>query len=404
MKTQNGKIFLMIALLIGLLFPMSIWSQNKNALEKSKRNLEKEIGYTRKLLKETENQKKVSINEISLLNKQIKSRQELIEVYNREISQAEIEIKQAKKQIEELQASLKKLKEEYGKMIYQTYKSRNAADQWMYVFSSNDFYQAYNRIKYLRAIGEARKEAAQNIVDKESELNQRIAALEQIKQDRINLMTSKEQEASNLIHDKSRKEIAVKKISEKEKELKQQLAQKQKEWQKLNDEIKKIIAAQMKKAGKADKEAGRLPLTPEEKLLAESFAGNKGKLPWPLERGQIISSFGSHPHPELHVTVDNKGVDIRTEKMARARVVFEGKVVRIIQLGRFKAVLIQHGSYFTVYSNLSEVYVTEGQKVNTKDELGLVGTSNETGETILHFELWSTKTNKPQNPEYWINK
>jgi len=314
MMILNGKYLLLVSLFIGLLFPSSVWSQNKTALEKSKRNLEKEIGYTRKLLKETENQKKVSISEISLLNKQIKSRQELIEVYNREINQANNEIGLAKKQIEELEASLKKLKEEYGKLIYQTYKSRNAADQWMYVFSSSDFYQAYNRIKYLRAVGEARQEAAKNIVNKEAELTQRIAALERIKQDRTDLMTSKEKEASNLMHDKSRKEVAVKQISQKEKELKQQLSQKQKEWQKLNDEIKKIIEAQMKKAGKADKAAGRLPMTPEEKLLAESFAGNKGKLPWPLERGQIISSFGSHPHPELHVTVDNKGLDITYRK------------------------------------------------------------------------------------------
>lgn len=398
-RVQTAFLLLFVFLLIN-----PVQSQDKKTLEKSKRKLENQIGYTRKLLNETATKKKASLNDLSLLNRQIKNRQELIDVYNREIKQADAEILNLRNQIADLKKDLERLKEEYGILVYQSYKSRNQVDQWMYIFSADDFYQAYNRIKYIKAIGETRKEAAARIYKKEASLNDEITKLEDLKKSRLELMTSKEQEARELITDKSQKQEAVNGIVKKEKELKHELAQQQKEWQKLNDEIKKIIESQMKKTNSGNKEDKRIPLTPEEKLLAENFVGNRGKLPWPSERGQITSAFGPHPHPQLRITIDNKGVDIRTEQGAKARAVFEGKVIRIIQLGKFKAVLIQHGSYFTVYSNLSDVYVTEGDKVATKQELGLVGTSSETNETILHFELWSSSTNTPQNPEYWINK
>jgi septal ring factor EnvC (AmiA/AmiB activator) len=311
-------------------------------------------------------------------------------------------------QINELQKDLTKLKADYGLLVYQSYKTRNQTDQWMYIFSADDFYQAFNRIKYIKAIGETRKEAAARIYEKETSLQSQINRLENVKKDRLNLMTAKEQEAKSLISDKSHKEAAVTGIIKKEKELKQQLATQQKEWKKLNDEIKRIIEASMKKTtvtvkGKTT-ETKKIPLTPEETTLASNFAGNKGKLPWPSERGQIISSFGPHPHPQLHVTIDNKGIDIRTERGTKARAVYAGKVNRIIQIGKYKAILIQHGSYFTVYSNLSVVYVSENENVATKQVIGLIATSSDSDETILHFELWSSQTNTPLNPEYWINK
>lgn len=384
------------------------FSQDKKALESSKKKLENQISYTKKLLNETSSKKKASLNELSLLSKQIKNRQELIEVYNREITQANNEIGSLQKQIADLQAELVKLKANYSKLIYQSYKSHNQVDKWMYIFSADDFYQAMSRVKYIKAISVTRKEAADKILNKEVALKNRLSQYQQVKITKLELMTSKEREAKALLTDKSKKEVAVKGIVQKEQDLKRQLSQQQREWAQLNDEIKRVIAAQMKKTttgtGVNQKETKVIPLTPEEKLVAENFAGNKGLLPWPSERGQITSSFGPHPHPQLEVTIDNKGVDIRTERGATARAVFEGKVTRVFHLGKFKAIIIQHGSYFTVYSNLSEVYVAENQKVTTKQLIGKVGTSADSGETILHFELWSSKTNSPQNPALWIKK
>lgn len=398
---KTGNIVKSILLVVFLLVYIDAQAQDKKKLEQSKQKLENQIGYTRKLLNETASKKKSSLNELSLLTRQIKNRQELIEVLNREIDYADAEINKLNKEIDNLKIELTQLKEEYAHLVYQSYKSRNQVDQWMYIFSSTDFYQAYARIKYIKAIGQARKEAADRIIKKQKELNDQILYFQQVKKNRLDLLTSKEQEARSLINDKSKQEESVKDIVKKERELKQQLAQQQKEWNSLNEKIKKLIESAVKSKTNA-KTQDRIPLTPEEKLLAESFAGNKGKLPWPSERGQITSSFGAHAHPQLHVTIDNKGIDLRTEQGAKARAVFDGKVYRIIQLGKFKAILVQHGSYFTVYSNLSDVYVTEGDHVKTKQELGVVGTAADSGETILHFELWNAKTNSPQNPEFWI--
>jgi septal ring factor EnvC (AmiA/AmiB activator) len=399
-RLNKHSLWIFIALLF-FAFMAPEQPKDKKKLEQSKKKLENQIGYTRKLLKETSSKKKASLNELSLIKRQISNRKELILVYNREIQQANVEINQHNQDIEDLETQLAQLKLDYGSLIYQSYKARNHTDQWMYIFSSEDFYQAFSRIRYLNAISDSRKAAVKRILNNEESIRQEIALLEKLKEERYALMTSKEQEAQKLNQNKNQQQVVVQRIANKEKDLKRQLAQQRKEWKKLNDEIKRIIAEEMKKQGSSDK-PGRIPLTPAEKELAANFAGNKGKLPWPSERGQITGKFGSHPHPYLRVTVDNKGVDIRTEKGSTARAVFDGKVKTIIQLGKFKAILVQHGSYFTVYSNLSEVYVSPNEMIKTKQALGLVGTSSETGETVLHFELWSTKTNTPQNPQYWL--
>ena len=394
-------IFFILTFIFVIFATFSSQAQNKQSLEKSKKKLEGKIAYTKKLLHETKNQKKASLNDLSLLNSQIRNRKELVVVYTREIKQADIEISDIKTEILGLRKELKNLKKEYGDLIYQSYKSRSKTDQWMFVFASDDFYQAYRRIKYLQEVSEYRREKADLIIAKQEKLKERISALEILKNNRLQLLTAKEAEADALLNDKSEKQKKVNSILKKEKELNRQLAQQRKEWRKLNDAIKKIIAAKMKKNNSG--KPGRLPLTPEEKKLSATFVANKGKLPWPSARGQITSRFGPHPHPTLHVTVDNKGVDIRCEKGAMARAVFTGKVVSIIPLPKYTAVLIQHGNYFTVYSNLVEVYVSEGEMVKTKQQIGLVGTDKDNGETILHFELWSSSTNAPQNPEKWIH-
>lgn len=394
------KLLYFIALATAVLALNPASAQSKKSLEKSKKHLEGKISYTKKLLNETKHQKNASLNDISLLNNQIKNRKELVTVYGRQIKQADQEIESIKSKILVLQSGLKKLKKEYGNLIYQSYKSKSQTDQWMFIFASEDFYQAYSRVKYLQEINEYRREKADRILANEKKLQEKIKDLETLKNSRLQLLIAKEAEADALLGDKNEKQKKVNIIIKKEKKLNQQLAQQRKEWAKLNNEIKRILASKMKKnnSGKSN----RIPLTPEEKKLSANFTANKGKLPWPSSRGQITSHFGKHPHPNLHVTVDNKGVDIRCEKGAFARAVFGGKVVSIIPLPKYTAVLVQHGNYFTVYSNLVEVYVAEGEMLKTKQQIGLIGTDKESGETILHFELWSSTTGKPQNPESWI--
>lgn len=380
--------------------PLTSDAQNsKKKLESNKRKIERKIKYTRKLLNETRNLKKASLNEISLLNSQIRNRKELVRVYGMEVKQADKDIVQKEEQIKALEKDLLQLKAEYGNLIYQSYKARNKGDQWMYIFASKDFYQAYNRIKYLQEVNEYQRAKADEIEQNKKQLQEEILRLEELKKNRLQLLLDKENEAKKLLKNKVQKQEKVRNISNKEKELRSRLKKQQREWRQLNDKIKKIIEAQMRKTDKGS--TRRIPLSPAEAALGKSFAGNKGKLPWPSERGQIVSNFGKSPHPTLHVFVDNKGIDIRCEKGAYARAVFKGKVKSVIQLPQYQAVLVQHGNYFTVYSNLSRVFVKEGDMLDTKEKVGVVK-ENDDGETILHFELWSSKINSPVNPKYWI--
>jgi len=400
LKAQKLYRFILLVLVNILIFN-PLLAQDKSKLEDSKKKIEAKIQYTKKLLNETKNLKRNSINEISLLNSQIKNRANLIVVLNTEIVQTESSIVKLSRETKSLEEQLKKLKLEYGNLIYQSYKSSNQYDQWMFILASEDFYQAFNRVKYLQEINEFRREKAEKISKKEMDLRRGISELQKSKNDRLNLMVSKKVEAESLVNDKNIKQQKVKSFSQKELELRKELAAQKNEWDRLNQEVKKTIA---KKINKVDVKSGKVvPLTSQESALSQNFIDNKGKLPWPSERGQLVGKFGLQQHPTLSINIDNKGIDIRCEKGAMARTVFEGKVVSVLQLPKFMAVIIQHGSYFTVYSNLTEVTVSEGSNVKTKQNIGRVGTNKESGETILHFELWSSKTNTPLNPQSWIH-
>ena len=213
-------------------------------------------------------------------------------------------------------------------------------------------------------------------------------------------MITKENEKQELEKDKRQNNQILRSLQEAEKDLKRQLNQQQADWNKLNKEIQRLIEKEL--APPKGKSNERLAMSPADVQLSKDFAANIGKLPWPTQRGSITSHYGKHDHPQLHVVIDNKGVDFACEKGEVARAVFEGVVVKIIQLPRFKAVLIKHGDYFTVYNKLDQIFVTEGEKITTKQSLGTVWTDQDTGETVLHFEL--RKQIDPLNPENWLLK
>jgi septal ring factor EnvC (AmiA/AmiB activator) len=371
--------------------------KTKSQLQYQQRKIERKINYTKKLLNETKSKKRSSLNQLSLLNKQVKERKNLINSYNNEIKLIDNQVIFNKENIDNLQKSLKELKKEYAELIYQSYKSRSHYDQWMFLFASKDFYQAMRRMRYLKEYNAYRRQKAQQIVATQQKLKLEIESLEKQKAERLGLLINKENEAKELEKDKRHKQKTLAELQQKEKDLKKKLKKQNDEWNKLNKEIQRLIEEEINRKDKNNK---KLPMSPAEVQLSKDFIANVGKLPWPTQRGRITSHYGKHSHPQLHVIIDNKGVDFRCEQGAIIRAVFNGTVVKVLKLPQYKAVLIKHGDYYTVYNKLNDVFVKAGDKVTTKQKIGTVWTDKESGESVLHFEV--RKQINPQNPEKWL--
>lgn len=392
-------------LILFTLFVTVSRGQGKQELQQKKKELQKEIIYTNKLLNETAENKKVSINQLVQLNKKIGAREELIRTMNQEIDLIDVSIDSNQTVLDSLNVTLKSLKDEYAKILRSAYKNRSAYDQLMFVFSSQDFNQAFKRLKYLQQFTRYRKSQVLKIEYTQEQLNKQLIELEAVKQSKKNLLASIQNEFQKLGSEKSQKQTVVNQLQGREKELKKQLQDKKKASQQLEKAIERIIAEEIRKAREAAKKAGKdskgYPLTPEAKELSNSFTANQGKLPWPVLEGLITEKFGEHPHPALPgVKVQNNGIDISTTKGSIIRSIFEGEVTAVIIIpGGGKGVMIRHGEYLSVYTYFKELYVKKGDKVTTKQDLGVVVTDDD-NKTNLHLEIWKNTTKL--NPELWL--
>ena len=407
--------FIMLLILV-VLFPFLSFSQeSKEKLQKTKKQLEEDIRYTTRLLEETHKTKQNSLNKVILLNRQIEKRQSLITAISGELNQIQLQIEFQRRHISTLTVELKKMKNEYARMIYYAYKNLNAYNRLLFIFSAEDFNQAYRRLLYYQQYSAYRRTQAELVRDAQITIDRRQKELEETRQQKLTLARSEESEKGYLTQEKEEKDKTVKQLSLKEKELESALREKQKTAEKLEQEIEKLIAAEIKAAAERAKRTNNrdaktkmktvsteILLTNDEQVLSSSFASNKGKLPWPSEHGVITGRFGEHPHPVLkYVKVKNNGIDISTEKGASVRTVFSGKVSRVMSFPNLnKVVIIRHGEYLTVYSNLDEVNVKDGQTVTTKQLIGRIHTNPEDSKTDLHFEIWLGKTT--QDPQDWL--
>ena len=405
---MSGYIKFILPLVV-LLFGYSTFGQNKNDLENKKKQLQKEIQITEGLLNETKKNKKLSLNQLVTLNTKISIRQELIQTINAGIRLLNRQINESKDIVESMENDLKVLKGEYAKMVYYAYKNRNSYDKLMFIFSATDFNQAYNRLKYLQQYAEYREKQADLIKKTQVLLDKKILDLETKKQAKQALLNSEESEKQNLAKEKIEQEGFLGKLQEKEKDLVKALREKEKEQKQLQMAIQRIIEEEIRKAKEAAKKAGKadpkgLALTPEALKLSATFASNKAKLPWPVMEGVITGKFGEHDHPVLKgIKVNNNGVDIITKKGAEARAVFEGEVTGLAVVPGFgKVVMIRHGEYLSVYSNLSEVLVNKGDKISTKQSIGIVGSEDGSAKCEIHLEIW--KGSVVLNPELWLFK
>ena len=376
----------------------------KQQLQDNKKKIEEEIQYNTKLLEETKKSKKTTLNQLIILKNQIESREKLINTINDQIASTEEQIVLNNEIINELRKDLDHLREEYAKMIYYAYKNRNSFDRLMFIFAATDFNQAYKRLKYFQQYANYRKTQAELIIKTQEDIQFTIRELEEHKKEKVELVIALKEERDRLSNTRNQQNSTYYSLNQKEKDLAATIREKEKAAKKLQAEIEKIIAEEIRLASEKSgtTATGTFALTPLEMELSASFEDNKGVLPWPLEKGIISSTFGEHAHPVLkQVKTKNNGIDILTDESAVARAIFSGEVTRVISIPNYNyVIMIRHGEYLSVYSNLAEVYVQNGQKITTKQELGIVHTDKKEAKTELHFELWKGKT--LLNPSIWL--
>jgi len=407
-KNSSSSLLILFWLLMLLIAkPSAAQKQTKKDLENKKKQLQNEIEYTNQLLAETKKNKKISLNQLVTLNKKITVREELIYTINSEIKILNKQINQNNETIKGLQNEYVKLKNEYAKMIYYAYKNQDAYSRLMFVFASKDFEQAFMRLKYMQQYNDYRHKQAEIIIKSKRNLDEKVQGLETQKSSQRVLLSSEQAEKSNLNSEKTEKEQVFSKLQVQEGKLKKDLEKKKKDADKLQQAIQRVIQKELEKIQKeAETEnkpkPDKLLLTPESQQLSISFANNKNKLPWPVVKGIVSEHFGVHPHPLMpNIDINNNGIDITTSTGSLTRAVFDGDVKAVVNMpGSGKFILIRHGEYLTIYSNLKDVYVKVGDKVKTKDNIGSILFDEDDSKTLLHFEIW--KGQVKLDPESWL--
>jgi septal ring factor EnvC (AmiA/AmiB activator) len=400
MKADLEKI-----VLVWLLFLMTFTSygQSINELKKEKEKTSQEIEYINHLLKETDQNAKTSINRLSVLEKKIHLQESLISNINFELSYLDSTIVRSNQNIDSLNADLQVIKDRYAEMIRYARRNQNQNNQLVFLLSAENFNQAYKRFSYLKQYADYRQTQVKEISYLKEKLGALVVDLNKRKADKEQLLTAKISQTDIYARQKAQQKEYYADLQKKEKDLRKKLESQQKIAQMLELEIEKNIAEEARKvASKSAKVPGSKP-SQELTKLSDDFAMNKGKLPWPLQRGLITDHFGEHPDLVLkHVIKRNSGIDITTQSGAKALAVFKGEVSKVLAIpGGNWAVILRHGSYLSVYSNLASVSVQAGQKVDTRQDIGTIFTDKEDdNKTVLKFQL-RHEYNK-LDPEQWI--
>ena len=403
--TLNKKIslFLIINFIASIILSLNAQSQKIKELENKRMQLKKEIQQINSLLIDNNKITKTAYGDLENISIKINRNQDLIRITNQQINLLTNQIIKNEDQVVELNIIVEKAKDDYSKMVFNSYKSRLKESKLMFLLSSENFLQALKRTQYMNQYSVNRRNYANSISSniKEIELiNDTIIKNIGKKED---LLNQNQIEKKKLSDEKSKQSNLINGLKRKEKAYRNQIDKKQKLSKQLDVEIDRLIKEAIKESNK-NTEENVFRLTPEAKALAKNFLSNKGNLPWPVERGVIIQKFGLQPHPVVRTTkIQSNGIVIATTKNASVRTVFNGTVLSVL---KFKSsnltVLIRHGDYITAYKNLSKVYVEKGQNVNALQIIGNTFDNNEDSKTTLQFSIFKNTT--PLDPYLWIAK
>ena len=386
------------------------------------------------MIKETSINKKLSITQIIILRKKLEMREELIRTIQEELYKVNEDIHHTQNHIDQLQDELKKLKNNYARILQHAQRKQlsQGMEDLIFIFSAQNFYQAYQRLKYIQEYSKYRKKQGLEMIHHQEQLQEQLHLLQQQMQEKQQLLQEEEKEKQTLVQEKKEEEIALQQIQKKEKELRAELEKKKKQAAELQLAIKKLIEEEIKRKKeeaekrakmKAEKEKEikaykptkekKEPTKPSEKiivpilskeseLIGTNFEQNKGKLPWPISSGFICANYGEYEHPAIKgFMMFNNGIELCTQQPTKVQSVFNGEVtgIALSPIGG-KLVIIRHGEYLTVYSNLKDVYVKQGDKINARQIIGTLMYDNEENNYSLNFQIW--KGQKTLDPKLWL--
>ena len=395
-----------LIILIIILLPFDLVSQKKSEqLKRQERALIKKIENTKSLLNETKKNEALTIGQLNIIKNQISYRDRLIRNYNAQIRKIDRNINDINRQINTLLNTNNVLIQEYKNMLVYAYKNRNPSYKFLYIISASTFSEAFHRMKYIQHYADYRKKQVERIKKIQLLLIEKKKLLKEELSQKENIIEIKNSEKNNYLNDKDVQEKYLSDLKISESSLTQELKINNQKRREIARAVKKAIEDEIKAIEKKTK--SKFNLTPEGIALSADFKKNKGKLAWPVARGEITSKYGKHQHDVVRTaTVDNNGIDISTSKQALVRSVFGGKVTSVMVIpGAGKVVMVSHGEYRSVYANLQEVFVQKGDQIRTKENIGkLLPKSN--GISEAHFEIWkiSSEGMNTENPAYWLSR
>lgn len=423
MKIVGKIVFIYLLLYTSIGFSQ----KTSDKLKREQSRLEQKISDTKFLLSKSKSAKETSLDELKVIKNQIFYREQLLKNYDNQIRAAELSLKSKAQQIELLYEKINQLKKQYQKLLIYAYKHRNIYGKMMFVFSSGSYFEALKRIKYLEYIAEIQEKQFLAIRQHQKLIKEEIIIIEKEKEHKRAIIQEKLNEKIEIESDRKNQEYLYQKFKNEENILISKLAKEERLRRNLRDRINEAIRQEIaaEEARRKKEEAERLVSsdtknnlnssssesifleTKESYKLNASFEKNKGRLPWPVERGNITENFGKNLHPTLkNVTTNNRGIDISTSKNSQVRAVFKGQVTSVLKIpGAGKVIIIKHGNYRTVYSNLQDTYVKSGMNIDTKKVIGTLLLSESVNMSIAHFEIHHVIGSKVTclNPTLWIS-
>ena len=379
-------------------------SKKQKELEAQRLRLKKEIKQINSILFNNIKTRKSALTKVQDLQVKLNVRLELIKVTNEQANLLTTRISINERNISTNRLELRNLKDEYANLIQKSYESKSLQNRLMFLFSSESFLHAYKRVQYLKQYASYRRKQGKAIANKTKLLQELNQTLNNEKAEKILLIEENRLVQQQIEKDAQDQKALIKTLEQKQTSLASQISKKEKQQKAIDREINRLIreaiAASNKALGKKRKKT--FQLTPEAKLIADNFKANKGRLPWPLEKGVVVQGFGRQRHPVVKTTtIQSNGVILATEPLAKVRAVFEGEVMSVIVIkGSNPSVLIRHGNFITLYTNLAKLYVTKGEKVNAKQAIGEVFTNQQTGKTQFQFGIFNNVN--ALNPKEWV--
>ena len=386
-------------------FPLNAQSYEarQKKLEAQKISLKKEINQINSLIADSRKKSKNLANDLEDLQLKISVRDKLINVNNSQLNNLTNIIYNQTEKLTDLESDLIKLKNEYEKIIYSSYKKRSTEMKLMFLFASENINQAFKRFQYFKQYSKYRKKQADKIVLIQSQISQTIDSLKIRKTNKQSIIDENRLVKQSLSQEKQEQNSLFKNLIKSQKTYAAEINKKEKQARLIDNEIKKLIRLAIAESNK-NNNSTNFALTPEGRLISTNFQANKGRLPWPVKEGVIVRRFGTQPHPVVRTTtINSNGISVATSPNSVAYSVFDGEILSVYGFsGGNPGVLIRHGKYISNYQNLSSIFVKKGDKIKANDEIGIVFTNESTGKTVLKFNIFNEL--KPENPSIWLDK